>query len=41
MEEKNSEYEIKCECGCNGKDEFLEKLCQNPWLTIIFQTIKL
>ncbi len=27
MEEKNSEYEIKCECGCNGKDEFLEKLC--------------
>ena len=26
MEEKNSEYEIKCECGCNGKDEFLEKL---------------
>ena len=21
MEEK------KCECGCNGKDEFLEKLC--------------
>ncbi len=31
MEGKNSEeqleYESKCECGCNGKDEFLEKLC--------------
>ena len=26
MEEKNCN-EVKCQCGCNGKDEFLEKLC--------------
>ena len=25
MEEKNCENQ--CKCGCNGKDEFLEKLC--------------
>ena len=26
MEEKNCN-KVQCECGCNGKDEFLEKLC--------------